>query len=312
MLSGDIKSRAEAIFGIYEQSNSDYYNSAREALSARMIKEYCIVHLIATETEVQCYCVPPVFDNQKTANTPKNFNHYWKMKVLDILDHMYSEKEYIEVALVGVNLLQDLGIEALDHKARIHKSNRNNAWVTEINAWAKSRIDYCYRPNSWESYINQIDQIRRLASTLISETIVYIQFLYKKERHSKERWEKLVEDVSSLKQLLFIDVLLPKTVVDPYCLYREDMKDNISDSTQKEPTILGLSFNLYTNFRKSCNDTYRQLELFYDQFAEVLLTYLILQKHFGQCKRSITYFFAIIGHLKMISRRKKLKECSHW
>jgi len=271
MLSGDIKSRADAILGIGEQSHIDYYDAAIEVLTTRMIEEYFIVHLSVTDGEVQCYCVPPVFDNHKTANTPKNFYHYWKIKVLDILSHMYSEKEYIEVVLVGVDLLKDLGIEALDHKARIHKSNRHNAWITEINAWEKSRFDYYYRPNLWENYINRIDQIRRIASKLISDTILDIEFLYKKQRHSKERWDKLSVDLSSLKQLLFQDVLLPKTVVDPYCLYREDMKDNISNSAQKEPTILGLSFNLYTNFRKSFGDTYRQLELFYDQFAEVLL-----------------------------------------
>lgn len=271
LLSGDIKSRADAILGIYEQSYADYYNAAIEVLSARMIEEYFIVHLSITDEEVQCYCIPPVFDNHKTTNTAKNFNHYWKMKVLHILDHMYTEKEYIEVTLIGVDLLQDLGIRALDHKARIHKSNRSNAWITEINAWKKSRIDYGYRPDSWENYLNRIDQIRRIASKLISDTIVDIEFLYKKQRHSKERWDKLSIDLSSLKQLLFQAVLLPKTVVDPYCLYREDMKDDILNSTQKEPAILGLSFNLYTNFRKSFDDTYRQLELFYDQFAEVLL-----------------------------------------
>lgn len=271
MLSGDIKSRADAILGIYEQSHSDYYDAAIEVLSARMIEEYFIIHLSVTDADVQCYCVPPVFGNHKSENTSKNFNHYWKMKVLNIIDNMYPEKEYIEVVLVGVNLLQDLGIEALDVKARIHRGHRSNVWITEINAWGKSRIDYWYRPNSWESYLNRVDQIRKVASKLISHTIFYIEFLYKKQRRSKERWDKLLVDLSSLKQLLFQDVLLPKTVVDPYCLYREDMKDSILNSAQKESTILGLSFNLYTNFRKSFGDTYRQLELFYDQFAEVLL-----------------------------------------
>lgn len=271
MLSGDIKSKADAIRGIYEQDYMEFSNSAIEVLSSRMVKDYCIIHLSVNDLEVQCYCVPPVFDDDKTANTPKNFNHYWKMKVMDILNQMYSEREYIEVALIGVNLLQDLGIEAIDHKARIHKTNRHNAWITEINAWEKSRIDYYYRPDSWECYVNRVDEIRECSSNLISDAISYFEFLYKKKLHSKERFDKLTADISDMKQLLFSGLLLPKTVVDTYCLFREDMKDTAPHLEQYTSIEKNLSLTIYTEFIKSFGDTYRQLMLFFDQFANVLL-----------------------------------------
>ena len=271
MLSGDIKSKADAIRGIFEQNYREFSDTAIAALSTRMIKDYRIIHLSVTDLEVQCYCVPPVFDNEKTANDPDNFNHYWKMKVMDILNQMYSEKEYIEVVLTGVNLLQDLGIEAIDHKARIHKSNRPNIWITEINAWEKSRIDYYYRLDSWECYVNQIDEIRRCSSNLISDAISYFEFLYKKQYLDKERFNKLKADINNMKQLLFNDKLLPKAVVDPYCLFREDMQSPFFATVQNETIVQSLLFNIYSEFRKFFGNTYWKLELFCNQFADVLL-----------------------------------------
>jgi hydroxymethylpyrimidine pyrophosphatase-like HAD family hydrolase len=53
-----------------------------------------------------------------------------------------------------------LGIEPLDYKLHIHKDNRPNSWVTEINSWIKTRIDYYNRPSSWKEYIERIDCIR--------------------------------------------------------------------------------------------------------------------------------------------------------
>ncbi|MDD4497016.1 MAG: hypothetical protein PHV51_02515, partial [Methanosarcinaceae archaeon] len=277
MLSGDIKSKADAIRGIYEQDYTELSNSAIEVLSSRMVKDYCIINLSVNELEVQCYCVPPVFDNDIIANAPKNFNHYWKIKVMDILNQMYSEKEYIEVALIGVNLLQDLGIKAIDHEARIHKTNRHNAWITEINAWDKSRIDYYYRPDSWECYVNRVDDIRKCSNNLVSDAIRYFEFLYKKQRHNKKLFDKLKANISNTKQLLFDGLLLPKSAVDPYCLFSENMRD--TDSHLKQYLIIekNLSLNIYTEFRKSFSDTYRQLELFFDQFGDVLLARMYRQ-----------------------------------
>ena len=277
MLSGDIRSKADAIRGICEQDYIEFSNSAIETLSSRMVKDYCIINLNVTDFEVQCYCVPPVFDNDKIANTPKNFNHYWKMKVMNILNQMYSEREYIEVALIGVNLLRDLGIEAIDDKARIHKTNRHNAWISEINSWEISRTDYFYRPDSWEHYVNQVDEIRKCSSNLVSDAIKYFEFVYKNQRHDEELFEKLIVGVEKIKQLLFSDLLLPKTVVDPYCLFRENMMDADPNLKQHIDFEKSLSLNIYTEFRKSFDNTYRQLKLFFDQFADILLARLARQ-----------------------------------
>lgn len=69
--------------------------------------------------------------------------------MLDILKQMYPQKEYIDIELLGVDLLDDLGIKPFDYKLRMHKDKRVNSWVSEVNGWVKNRIDYTQRPDSW-------------------------------------------------------------------------------------------------------------------------------------------------------------------
>jgi len=276
MLIGDIKSKAQAIRGLFEQNYIQFCDKARDILSSRIIEDYCVLNLEVTEDYVKCFFFPPVYNEEQLDSHPKfNFNHYWKMRVLELLDNMYPEKEYINVRLVGVDVFQDIGIEAMDHEVNIQKKNRPSMWITEINSWEKSRIDYSYRPDSWKEYLKEVDDIRQIAWTLIVETIGYIEFLYKKNRHSKERWDKIIKKLSELKKLFNINILLPKAIVDPYCLYREGMDEtrfeNRIESMIQAGDTYTTSIDQYSGFRKSFVKTYTSLISFFDSFAEVIL-----------------------------------------
>lgn len=156
--SGDIQLMANALRGIKEQCNSSAFcTNAVSQLMQRIEKEYCFIYFFETETEVQCKFVPPVFTDKLEDSQNKNFNHYWRNKLLNILQQIYSDKEYIEIEVIGTNILFELGIKVIDDKVRIKKENRYLAWITEINSWLKSRIDYLYRPESWYKYVQVID-----------------------------------------------------------------------------------------------------------------------------------------------------------
>lgn len=114
--------------------------------------------------------------------------------MLDILKQLYPEKEYINIELIGVNLFQDLGIEALDYKLHIHKSKRPNAWVFELNGWIKIRIDYSLRPSSWQKYVDNVDEIRTNVNDLVVETIRLIDDVYRKGRYTQDRGKGLMID----------------------------------------------------------------------------------------------------------------------
>lgn len=228
-----------------------------------------VIFLTVDENEVVCKFIPPL-ENEVTL--PKNIeysNQYWRIKMLDILEQMYPQREYIDIELLGVDILDDLGIKPLDHKLRIHKSNRHNTWVSEVNGWVKIRIDYTQRPDSWGRYVTEIDEIRTNVNELIEETIKLIDDIYKKGRYTKERWKRIEDRIGVFRRHTFAENCLPISAVDPYCLYSEGNTN--MPASEYFPMRQLLSVEKYKSFRKYFNEVYTSLDNFYNQFAEVLL-----------------------------------------
>lgn len=279
MRIGDIQSKANAIRGIYEQNGYDKSCiQAIDTLVKRMAKDFCFISFNVSVEETQCSFVPQKLDNTQDSSKQKNFNHFWITKALSILKQLYPDKEYIKVELVGVDLLQDLGIQVMDNKVRVPKSYRHNHWITELYLWEMSRVDFKYRPDSWVQFVSEVDKIRRQSLKLILETIACFDHLYRKQYLHKERWDRVISDIDMLKKLLSSKQLLPKSAVDPYCLYRENMKSSSPAIDQAiehfKPIVQTLSHNKYESFKKAFSYTYLHFEAFYNQFSDVLLARL--------------------------------------
>lgn len=189
--------------------------------------------------------------------------------MLDILQQIYPEKDCIDIDLIGVDLLRDLGINAMDHKLRIPKSNRYNSWIYEVNGWTRNRIDYSFRPSSWKQYVSEIDEIRSNVNELILETIKLIDDIYKKGHYTKDRWKRIENRIKAFKNQIFAENRLPFFAVDPYCLYSEGNAKR--PTLDYLPTRQLLSVEKYEKFRKMLNNVYSFIENFYNQFAEILM-----------------------------------------
>ena len=268
--AGELQPSADAIRGLFEHpALQESYLVAADVLVERIIHEMHVLTFSVTNDEVSCKFIPPLSNERGAPENGKNSNQYWRIKMLDILKQLYPEKEYIDIELIGVDLLQDLGIEALDHKLHIHKSKRPNAWVSELNGWTKIRIDYSLRPSSWQEYVADIDEIRSNVNDLIVETIKLIDDVYKKGRYAKDRWKRIEDRLNVFREHTFAENRLPYFAVDPYCLYSEGNAK--SPVAEYFPMRQLLSVGKYENFRKRLNDVYSSLDNFYNQFAEVLL-----------------------------------------
>lgn len=221
-----------------------------------------------TSDEVSCKFIPPLSTETTIPENTKNTNQYWRIKMLDILKQLYPEKEYIDIELIGVDLLRDLGIEALDHKLHIHKSKRQNTWVSELNGWTKIRIDYSLRPSSWQEYVADIDEIRSNVNDLIVETVKLIDDVYRKGRYTQDRGKRVDDRLKVFREHTFAENRLPTFAVDPYCLYSEgNAKSPVAEYFTMRQL---LSVGKYEKFRKRLNDVYSSLDNFYNQFIEVL------------------------------------------
>ena len=267
--AGELQPSADAIRGLFEHPTLlESYQVAVDVLVEKLIYEMQVLTFSITNDEVSCKFIPPLSTETGVPENTKNTNQYWRIKMLDILKQLYPEKEYIDIELIGVDLLQDLGIEALDHKLHIHKSKRPNAWVSELNGWTKIRIDYSLRPSSWQEYVADIDEIRSGVNDLIVETIKLIDDVYKKGRYTQDRGKRIDNRLKVFRKHTFVENRLPYFAVDPYCLYSEGNAK--SPVAEYFPMRQLLSVGKYENFRKSLNDVYSSLDNFYNQFVEIL------------------------------------------
>ena len=267
--AGELQPSADAIRGLFEHPTLlESYQVAVDVLVEKLIYEMQVLTFSITNDEVSCKFIPPLSTETGVPENTKNTNQYWRIKMLDILKQLYPEKEYIDIELIGVDLLQDLGIEALDHKLHIHKSKRPNAWVSELNGWTKTRIDYSLRPSSWQEYVTDIDEIRINVNDLIVETIKLIDDVYRKGRYTQDRGKRVDDRLKVFKEHTFAENRLPTFAVDPYCLYSEG---NAKSPAAEYFTMRQLlSVGKYEKFRKRLNDVYSSLDNFYNQFVEVL------------------------------------------
>lgn len=265
---GDLQSSADAIRGLSEHTAlQESYLDAVDVLVKRLINEMQLLNFSVTDDVVTCKFIPPLLKEVNESDNIQNFNQYWRIKMLDILKQLYPEKEYIDIELIGVDLLRDLGIEALDDKLHIHKSKRLETWVTEVNGWARIRIEYSFRPSSWQEYVTKLDELRINTNNLVVETIKLFNDIYKKGRYTEQRGKKIVNLIELFKEKLLNENLLPYFAVDPYCLYSEG--NDKSPDAEYYPMRQLLSVKKYDNFRKCHNDLYRSLDNFYNQFFDV-------------------------------------------
>ncbi len=268
--TGELQASADAIRGLSEHPElSAIYQESVDCLIDKLVSDMNVLKFAVNEDEVICKFIPPLENEITLPENVKYSNQYWRIKMLDILKQLYPQKEYIDIELLGVDLISELGIKPLDFQLRIHKSNRHITWVSEVNGWIKNRIDYSLRPSSWEQYVAKIDQIRMDANELVEETIKFIDDIYKKGRYTKERWKRVETRLEKFKKHTLVENYLPVPAVDPYCLYSEGNK-NIPASDLFTMRQL-LSVEKYKNFRKQFNDFYSSIENFYNQFANILL-----------------------------------------
>lgn len=271
----DLQAMADVALGLFIQELFDSYTISESLLRERIIRHYHVIKFVVTETEVSCKFVPPYFDDDE--NSSENINHFWVMNMVDILSKIYPDKEYIGVKLIGVDLLSDLGIQAIDHEKRIHRSNLPCKWITEVNSWLISRINYTYRPEDWRAYVQKVNAIRRNVLDLVDIIIRVIDNIYEKRYISQERINKYSKAFDLFENLTHNELLLPKNTVDPYCLFREDMASLDKDpkmlmNKELSPAISALSLHLYKDFRKSFNDMNQFFENFLNQFSGILVS----------------------------------------
>lgn len=127
--AGGLQSSADAIRGLFEHQNlADAYAESTKRLTQKMIPEMKVIFFAVSDESVTCKFVPPI-ENSSTDENAKHDNQYWRIKMLNLLQNLYPNSEYINIELIGVDIFEDLGVWPMDDKLYIHKSNRIINWI---------------------------------------------------------------------------------------------------------------------------------------------------------------------------------------
>ena len=267
--NGGLQPSADAIRGLFEHTNlANSYLESTKKLTHKIISEMRVIFFDVSDESVTCKFIPPLESSATDENT-KYDNQYWLIKMRNILQQLYPDMEYIDIELVGVNLLDDLGIPVTDNKKHIPKSKRTINWISETNGWVRVRIEYSLRPTNWNLYVSRIDDTRKCIVQFSDTLIRLIDDIYKKGRYTKERWNSLKSSIEQLQKLNLQEKYLPICAVDPYCLYSESSAD--SRLEESVPIAQLLSAGKYKKFRKHYSEMCSSMSNFCNQFSEVLL-----------------------------------------
>jgi len=264
MKVGTIEYKAAALQGFYSQRYDIVYNECAEILINRIISDYKVIYFNEDESCVRCGFVPPILSENNNQEVQQNFNHYWTMKMVDIFSRIYPTKSFIEVNLIGIDLLGDLGIESLDSSKNIPLENRPDKWITRINTWCMNLIEFKYRPNNWIEFIDNIINVRKVVADAFAGLIKEIDTLYKKG-YIKDT--NTIKDIFALgNKLLHSELFLPAICVDKFGMYGES---NNLDNMLK--ASINLSIYETSEFRKAISNIISSVQTFATQFSDVLV-----------------------------------------
>lgn len=252
MKIGTIEYKAAALQGFFCQQFHEIYGACAEVVIARVASEYSVIQFNQEDDCVTCRFIPPIFSEDQAEEEQRNFNHYWTMKMVNMLSRIYPTKPCIEVSLVGISLFEDLGIKAFDFEKKIPLENRPDQWITQINAYYKNLVEYKYRPNDWGEFIDNLMDLRREITDVLIGLINGIDCLYKKG---------YVKDTAIFgkseilcDKLCHYQNLLPISCVDQF--------GNFSEMTTSDET---------SAFRTSIQDVFSSIQNYLNQFDKTLI-----------------------------------------
>lgn len=322
---GLLKAKTEALRGIYYQGNIELYNVCENVLRGRIIAEEGVLSYKVDKNEV--YCTLTIVE-ERIKPQVENVQFFYLMKMVELLDNIYPEKEYIHVKLIGVDLLSELNITIPDKEKKIARENRVCKWISEINSWVITRSAYNERPENWEQFSDIIlDKISFLKS-LLRKFLYVIDAVYLKGKNDEILYQDFRRGFEKIHKKSCI--LLPKNIVDETYLVSEQLQNK--ESTDKDNSFNNginieskrVALNSYKGFLKNINELFTSTENFINMSEgllvnqiRILKNQMIDQEEYDKLKRLSRYnivnaYKALLNvqseYLHLFNRYSKLRE----
>jgi len=194
----------------YNNQSFEYAGITEKIFLRKLSEQYNIISIDQNDNDISCYYLFDIID-ENFETEESDFMNTKSMEIIDLLRFSYPDKEQYNVKGVG----HQFSFLPSDYDSTIKQIPQKNLPfkpLVEINSTYIGLFDFTKRPNSWQSYVNEVINRRILLVDALSKMTKAFN-LYHKQKQLKPLAE-YVHDYSENYNQLIKDKSIPKLPQD--------------------------------------------------------------------------------------------------
>ncbi|SDL23513.1 hypothetical protein [Natronincola ferrireducens] len=215
-----ISSLADFIVGLYyyDLEDNERISTYRDKFLERFKEEHLIPIIEEKGEEVKIHSIISynIQDESDEDQLTKNYIHEYNMRNVEIVRRLFPEKKKICSQGYGHKFAL-IPMEHDDTTKEIPIENLPLQWQVEVNSTYRELVNYNFRPEGWQEYVDMILDLRENIVALLNDILDAIKNHYRKKNIinifkdyiNEKEYNKLYDDISTA-------ILLPKTVMDTW------------------------------------------------------------------------------------------------
>lgn len=266
-----LDSIADFMLGLYHFEPTSYIiKDYRPKFLERFKKELLVPSIEDDGEKITLHCIIDVTEAESSKNT-KNFANEKVMERISLIRKLYPERKKFASKGYG-HKLSFLKSDYDDTQKGIPIKNLPLDWLIEINSNFIGLVDYKFRPDTWEDYVQEVVKTREGTLNVIKKLLKNLK------KHFKTRKFVNVLELNGLysewditRQNLETN-LFPKSAVDPWGFSSENKEQKFTENEDIASTKKTSSVNLkkFSDYRKVHMDFISHLRNFFNQGTHVI------------------------------------------
>lgn len=266
-----LDSIADFMLGLYHFEPTSYIiKDYRPKFLERFKKELLVPSIEDDGEKVTLHCIIDVTEAESSKNT-KNFANEKVMERILLIRKLYPERKKFASKGYG-HKLSFLKSEYDDTQKGIPIKNLPLDWLIEINSNFIGLVDYKFRPDTWEDYVQEVVKTREDMLNVIKKLLKNLKKHFKTRKFVNvlelnglySEWDIIRQNLETTP--------FPKSAVDPWGFSSENKEQKFSENEDIVSTKKTSSVNLkkFSDYRKVHIDFISHLRNFFNQGTHVI------------------------------------------
>lgn len=258
----------------YNIQSFEYVEKTEEIFLKKLSEQYNIISIEQNDKEISSHYFFDIID-EKFETEESDILNAKSMEIIDLLRFAFPNKEHYNTRGVG-HQFSFLPSNYDSSFKQISQKNLPLKPLVEVNSTYIGLFDYTKRPNSWQSYVNEVIARRRLLIDVMSKMIKAF-YLFHKQKHLKSLAEYVHDYTENYHQVIKNQSIprLPQNIIDEWGEHGEGSTkkiksnfDSQTDLNEKEELKHMLALKKYSAFVSLYRDFDSSVENFLWQSAE--------------------------------------------